>query len=398
MLRIERTRINKMLGMVLAVAFLVAGLFGAALLQPGQAFAAEVSPEVTVGTVTGNPGDTIDIPLTLTSSGEVYGAQFDLAYDQALLTPLLGTDGKPVFTGSSFTDGFNINTNKLASGNVRVGITYQSKKSFPAGTGELVTLKFQVAAGATPGTSCALTLYKSGTTPGVKLMSESSTYLTNAVATNGQFSVPQPVVAVTGISLDKTTDSITVGDPDHQLTATVSPENAANKEVTWSSDNETAATVDQTGLVHAVAAGTAVITATTVDGGLTATCTVTVTAPPANLPTVALDPTVLYDRTNTAYVIMKVLGTFSNLNEYEIVDKGFISLMNPAADPGENLTLATAGIAKVKASNTNSKGQVYRGIKTLYGNVFYVRGYVQYKDAAGQTQTVYSNVVYADGQ
>ncbi|HWQ71208.1 MAG TPA: Ig-like domain-containing protein, partial [Desulfitobacteriaceae bacterium] len=282
---IERTRNNKILGMVLAVVLLVTGLFDTALLQPGQAFAAEVSPEVTVGTVTGNPGDTIDIPLTLTSSGEVYGAQFDLAYDQSLLAPILDANGKPVFTGSSFTNGFNINTSKLAGGNVRVGITYQSKISFPAGTGELITLKFQAAAGAAPGGSCDLTLYKSGTTPGVKLMSSSNTYLSNAVATNGQFSVFNPVIAVSGISLDKTTDSITAGGTT-QLTAAVVPDNATNKEVTWSSNNEAAATVDQTGLVTAVAEGTAVITAITADGGLTATCVVTVQ--PAQAETIAV--------------------------------------------------------------------------------------------------------------
>ncbi len=57
--------------------------------------------------------------------------------------------------------------------------------------------------------------------------------------------VEAETIAVSGVSLDKTTDSITVGEADRQLTATVSPENATNKEVTWTSDNEAAATVDQ---------------------------------------------------------------------------------------------------------------------------------------------------------
>lgn len=62
-----------------------------------------------------------------------------------------------------------------------------------------------------------------------------------------------------------------------QLTAVVYPTNAANKNVTWTSNNNDIATVDGTGLVTANAVGTATITATTEDGGHTDTCVVTVT-------------------------------------------------------------------------------------------------------------------------
>ena len=84
-------------------------------------------------------------------------------------------------------------------------------------------------------------------------------------------------VPVTGVTLNKTTMPLTVGGTG-TLTATVAPEDATNKDVTWSSNDATVATVDN-GLVTAVAVGTATITVTTVDGEQTATCTVTVTAP-----------------------------------------------------------------------------------------------------------------------
>ena len=61
------------------------------------------------------------------------------------------------------------------------------------------------------------------------------------------------------------------------LNAVVSPENATNKNVRWSSGDESVATVDQSGKVTAVAAGTAVITVQTEDGSHTDTCEVTVT-------------------------------------------------------------------------------------------------------------------------
>jgi uncharacterized protein YjdB len=85
-------------------------------------------------------------------------------------------------------------------------------------------------------------------------------------------------VAVTGVSLDKTTMSLTVGG-NGTLTATVAPEDAANKNVIWSSSNTAVATVDNSGKVTAVAVGEAVITVTTEEGEKTATCSVTVTAP-----------------------------------------------------------------------------------------------------------------------
>lgn len=62
-----------------------------------------------------------------------------------------------------------------------------------------------------------------------------------------------------------------------ELTATVYPTDAANKNVTWTSSNNAIATVDAAGLVTARAVGTATITATTEDGGYTDTCVVTVT-------------------------------------------------------------------------------------------------------------------------
>ena len=84
-------------------------------------------------------------------------------------------------------------------------------------------------------------------------------------------------VAVTEVTLNKTSTSIVAGQTE-QLTATVAPETATNKKVTWDSSDKTVATVSATGLVTALKAGTTTITVTTEDGNKTATCAVTVTA------------------------------------------------------------------------------------------------------------------------
>lgn len=81
-------------------------------------------------------------------------------------------------------------------------------------------------------------------------------------------------VAVTGVALDQTASEMNIGDT-LTLHATVSPDNADNKSVTWKSDNTTVAVVAN-GVVTAKAAGSANITVTTADGGFTASCAITV--------------------------------------------------------------------------------------------------------------------------
>ena len=88
--------------------------------------------------------------------------------------------------------------------------------------------------------------------------------------------VTPEIIPVSQITLNKTETSISVGNSE-TLTATVAPENAANKALTWASSDEAVATVAPDGTVTAVKAGAATITATAADGsGKSATCTVTV--------------------------------------------------------------------------------------------------------------------------
>ncbi len=86
---------------------------------------------------------------------------------------------------------------------------------------------------------------------------------------------PQANTAVTSVSLDINEKTLNIGE-EFTLTATVSPDDASNKSVKWTSSDETVASVDQTGKVKALKDGTATITVTTDDGAKQASCKVTV--------------------------------------------------------------------------------------------------------------------------
>jgi uncharacterized protein YjdB len=84
-------------------------------------------------------------------------------------------------------------------------------------------------------------------------------------------------VAVTGVTVTPSSASVLVGST-QQLTATISPSDATNQSVSWSSSNPAIATVSTSGLVTGIAAGSATITVTTQDGNKTATSNITVTS------------------------------------------------------------------------------------------------------------------------
>jgi uncharacterized protein YjdB len=88
-------------------------------------------------------------------------------------------------------------------------------------------------------------------------------------------------VAVTGVWLDKRVQSLVVGSASTTLFAAVTPWNATNRNVSWSSSDASVAVVSQSGEVTPVAQGVATITVFTQEGDFSDTCTVTVTKPVA---------------------------------------------------------------------------------------------------------------------
>lgn len=117
----------------------------------------------------------------------------------------------------------------------------------------------------------------------------STVYVMNYGSASATLTIASAPVAVSSITLNENTLALTVGRSE-TLTATVLPDNATNKNVTWESSDSRVATVDENGKVTAVKQGTATITATTEDGKYTATCTVKVSPAPVAANDVTLTP------------------------------------------------------------------------------------------------------------
>ena len=168
-------------------------------------------------------------------------------------------------------------------------------------------------------------------------------------------------VDVTGVSLNKDSLTLNVGGSE-QLTATVTPDNATNKNVTWTSNKPTVAEVRDDGTVTAKADGNATITVTTVDGGKTETCNVTVN--PVNVPVtgVSLDKTSL----------MLILGKSKQLTATVTPSSGTNNVTWSSDDEtvakvsnDGNVTANKAGTATITAIATLADGTSVQAVCTV---------------------------------
>ena len=185
--------------------------------------------------------------------------------------------------------------------------------------------------------------------------------------------VPAPTVAVTSVSLNKTSLSFTGTGTSQTLTATVSPGNATNKAVTWSSNNTSVATVSSDGTVKAVGYGTAVITAKTVNG-LTSNCTITVKKEEVTSLAIATQPTKtsysVGDTLNTAGLTLK--ATYSN-GTVKTVSSGFTCNVSKLTSTGSQTATVSYGGKTVsfKVSVTKAPQAAPAGLKAAAPSTSY---------------------------
>ena len=127
------------------------------------------------------------------------------------------------------------------------------------------------------------------------------------------YNLETKTISVTGISINKTSTTIVVGGTE-QLSAIVSPTDASNKGVIWSSNNTSIASVNN-GLVTAKAEGSATITAKTSDGGFSATCTVEVSAKSVSVESVSLDHTSYEMEQSTQMILTATINPSNATNQ-----------------------------------------------------------------------------------
>lgn len=203
------------------------------------------SVNYTASSVSGAKGDTVTVSVKISSSVEIWGANVMLGYNSSELQYVSSAKGGAVSSGSLNNTGSSVNFSGM----------------FSAKSGTVFTVKFKILKSSG---SSTLTL-----TSTENIDSDAKTY--ECSTTNGKVTVTVPV---SSIKLDKSSVTLKKGETS-KLVATVTPSDATNKTVTYTTSDKYVAKVSSDGTITAVGGGTATITAKA--GGKTATCKVTVT-------------------------------------------------------------------------------------------------------------------------
>ena len=181
----------------------------------------------------------------------------------------------------------------------------------------------------------------------VTAISEGEAIITVATVEGGKIAacnvtVNPVIIAVTGVTLNKNTLTLTVGDTE-TFFAFIEPENADNKSVTWSSSAVKIATIDENGKVTALQAGTSTITVTTIDGGKTSDCTLTILEPQIEIYAVDIS-----EETDWDYMIFGNDGSsvFINLDSQSYIPTQLFYRPYKNSDDGFSVFLKENGMPK----------------------------------------------------
>lgn len=206
-----------------------------------------------VSSTSGSQGDTVTVYVNVSSSVPVTGSQVTLNFDSSKLQVVSCSGGGMFLTETVKNNGSSV---------LCTGMTMGDSSAKKSGTFAVVKFKILASSG-----SVALTLTPSGIAQDHVGAGEVTLTPTKS---NGTITVTK---SVTGISLNSNSFTLKKGET-AQLNATVTPSDATNRTVKYTSSNLNVAKVDANGKITAVGGGTAKITATA--GGKSAVCTVNV--------------------------------------------------------------------------------------------------------------------------
>ena len=175
---------------------------------------------------------------------------------------------------------------------------------------------------------------------------------TNSAGQSAQVTLTVDETLVSEIVLSSANVSLKVNGTSN-LSASVSPATVTNKEVVWTSSNESVAVVSPEGVVTALSLGEAVITATAADGsGVSATCTVTVVATGAE--SIAIETP-----SSDHFKVGEIISLVATVLSEDATDKTvtWSSDNTDVATVDENGVVSAVGVGTVVITATNSAGQ-----------------------------------------
>lgn len=294
-----------------------------------------------------------------TKAGSVPGYKIILSSGKNLI---IGTEETEIFT---FTTDINLKTNISAFEEIAVSSITLSASSLSMIEGEVATLTADIQ----PNNALDKTITWTSDNPNVVTVDDKGLVTAKApgtatisvsaadgsgVSANCSVIVSPAIINVTGISLCSTSLSMIEGNT-ASLTATVTPSDATNKDITWTSNNTNVAKVSDSGLVTAISAGSATITATAADGsGLSAACKVYVESAIVYVSSVSLSNTsVSLTEGDTKYLTYSISP--SNATNKEVTWSSSNTSV-ATVDAFGMITAKSAGSATITAKANDGSG------------------------------------------
>lgn len=243
------------------IGFLLACVMMLTLL-PTMAFASTTTLKVTANKTKVNPGDTVTFTVSIGAVEKLRSLEF-----------VLDVPAGMTYVANSAKTANNL---KDTLGTAAADWTELTKKFTAYGDGAYTNSKDTVLLTFNCTVDTAAGLGSKNVTIKEVVVGNSEDVEIDNTVSPAVVTVEAKTIKVTSVAVSPTSLNLEVGQTG-TLTATVKPDNATNKTVTWTTSNDKVATVDNNGVVTAVGKGTATITAAA--DGKTATCTVTVKVP-----------------------------------------------------------------------------------------------------------------------
>ena len=298
-----------------------------------SAAAQENAPAVTVSSTSGVPGEQVEISMDTENLSPAIGLSIKFSFDSSQIScvdvkldPGLEAEGKDVILLHSPNTGL-------------ITFAFVASDKVPYSFGHLFTATFEIKDGA----------QTTSITPKVEVYrNQSNEELSSSVkVSSGEITVMD--IPVADISLDRHELNMLTGGTD-TLVATVSPDNATDKSVSWASSDPGVVSVDQEGNLSALKPGNATITATAANG-LSDSCSVTVADPDIPVADISLDRhelNMLTGGTDTLVATVSPDNATDKSVSWASSDPGVVSV-----DQEGNLSALKPGNATITATAAN---------------------------------------------